>query len=41
MRRIIEQGFVTRLATLTALISVLAVVVPLAALAAGGDPGGI
>ena len=41
MRRIFENSFAARLAMLTAFISVVAAVVPLAALAAGGDPGGI
>ena len=41
MSRITRSTFVVRLSLLTAFISVVAVVLPLAALAGGGDPGGI
>ena len=41
MSRITRNTFGVRLSLLTAFISVVAVVVPLAALASGGDPTGI
>jgi hypothetical protein len=41
MRRFIDSSFGTRVALMTTFISVIAVVLPLAAFAGGGDPGGI
>lgn len=40
MRRIIDSTFGARLALLTAIVSVVAAVVPLVALAGNGDPFG-
>jgi hypothetical protein len=41
MRRITDGSYVLRTSLLTGFILVLAAVLPLAALAGGGDPGGI
>jgi hypothetical protein len=41
MRRFIDSSFGTRVALMTTFISVIAVVLPLVALAGNGDPTGI